>query len=318
MPLVRGTIKRGELLDKIVTAMTTTPVGANEPYWKAVQTGKVADEGYVLYSKGKSGRDDIYIRIIDSSPSYGYLYVSIMETYKPNPVLGLSGTIVGESPQARMEFCNANYPSYRPMEYFLSFDKDKMMLSLAGNPAVHSYSTRVFLWAGMPNRISDEPNSNAVTIALSRRAYEFSNYQNTTNNSQAYGTAYTLRNRKYLAGRGGGNPSTVGYSQDSIYSLHVPCTAKSKGWGGKISLFPMHLNRSDEGLRARMSGIHPIYQDANNMDFLDGDEITVGSKRYSVFQVHEDLTKTSGNSPIGGSYSVNCFPSIFMAVEHLS
>lgn len=319
MPLARGTIKRSDLLEKIVSTLTTAPVGASEPYWKTIQTGKVVDEGYILYSKGKSGKDDIYVRIYERSTSYGYIYVSIMESYKPNPVLGLAGTMVGESPQAPVQFLNGTYGSTRPLDYFLSFDKDKIMLSLLGNPSVNQYCTRVFVWAGMPNRLSDEPNSNAVTLAVSRRAYELSTYTNSNYNNAAHGTAYTLKNRKQLSGRGGQSPATGVYSQDSIYNQYTACSAKTKGWGGKISLFPVYLNRSDEGYRSILAGVHPIYQDLNNMDFLDGDEITVGSKRYSVFQVHEDFNKMPSGNPIGGSgYSVNCFQSIFMAVEHLS
>lgn len=313
MPLARGRIQRNKLLDKLASILTTAPTGSNEPYWKAVQTGKVVDEGYILYSKGKSGKDDIYIRLYEGGTQYGYTYMSILESYKPNPVLGLNGTIIGESPKATVEFCNAQYSSY-PLTYFLSFDKDKIMLSLAGDPVYHSYAVRTLAWAGMPERLSDEPNSNAVTIACSRRAGYFSTYTNMTTNSNGTLSAYTLKNRKYLSGQGGG--SGTGYSQDSIYRMSVASNYKSKGWGDKITLFPIHLDRSDEGYRSLMAGVYPIYQDLNNRDFLDGDEITIGSKRYSVFLVSDDFGKV--NNPTGGSYSTNCFPSIYMAVEHLS
>jgi hypothetical protein len=66
-----------------------------------------------------------------------------------------------------------------------------------------------------------------------------------------------------------------------------------------------------------MTSIHPINQDnVTYPDFRDGDEITVGSKRYIVFQVYEAKNWTVV-ADYDGTNSINCFPTPFMAIEEL-
>jgi hypothetical protein len=308
MAFYRDKVQRVGLIDKLVQLLTTAPAGATEPYWKQVQSGTFQNEGYILHSKGKSGTDNIYIRFLKPDHQNS-IEMTMIEEYTPNSVAGLNGTIVNESFAQRIYFYNnrgtngdynnwgGGYPSNAPVHYFLSFDKDKIMLSLRGDSLVSdTVSTRTFAWIGLPNRLSTEADSTACAHAVSSWAYRLTNAGSSSTGN--IGHCKVLRNRNKEA--------------QNVYYMEAFNSYRTKGWGDHLLLSNIYLqdDQAWEGVRSIMDGIHPIYQNDNARDFEDGDEITVGSKRFTVMLVFD---------PDGSdSYDINCFPSQWLAVEQLS
>lgn len=307
MAYFKGSSQRGQLVDTLVGLLTSIPNGAVEPYWKAVQSGPYATEGVVLYSKGSSGTDNIFIRLSsDAKPNK--IYMSIMEDYKPNPVNGLVGTAVNEMGKQEIRWTHTEkYDATFPVYYDLSFDRDRIMLSLmadkqavlaSGDIVVNAY--RTFAWMGLPKRLSpvgttDWMDSTAVCYAGSRHGMTVAG---TSGNLTlpAYGVCRALRDR--------------GRVESALYDLRVLGSGfgKSRGWGGKILLSDVYMEKKggDEGPRAIMHGIHPLFTPDSPADFKDGDELVIGGKRYTIMQVYTDAASQT-----------NCFPSPWLAVEKL-
>lgn len=299
--------ERALLLDKIVQLLTTKPAGTTAPYWKQVQSGTFQNEGYILYSEGRSGNDNIFVRF-HYTTWQNKIVMSMMEGYTPNSVAGLNGVIVNESHAQDVYFYNAaktsngdynnwssSYSATHPVHYFLSFNKDKIMLVLKGDPGVDNYPMQTLAWIGMPQRLTDEPDSTAVTFAVSTLAYRLTDVGNTSVNALQ---AKVLVNRNK--------------QKQNTHHMHTMRKFKSKGWGGHFLLPNIYLqsNVSFEGVRSIMDGVHPLIQNEANPDFKDGDEITVGAKRYTIFMVSSRIANKN--------YDVSCFPSDWMAVEQLS
>lgn len=298
MAFYRGTSTKGQIFDLIIQKLTTTPTGASSPYWKAINSAP--SEGVILHSKGKSGTDDIYLRFRPhnaGSHTDSRFYVTMMEDYQPNSIQGIEGTVENESSVCHFAYADTNvsYQEGFPVHYLLSFDRDKIMLVLEGDPAVHSnkndnYAT--LLWVGMPHRLSKENDSTAVTMAVSRWGGYITPGYNTSSAYQSISITLDLRNRRR-------DPQGRSY-------MRTISGQRSKGWGDHILLSKLYLEDVDypEGVRSVMENVHPIFQ-PSNADFNHGDEITVGSRRYVVMEV-------------GGHYTnANMFPSYWMAIEQL-
>lgn len=293
MAMYKGKVKKSDLVGLLVDKLTTAPVGSGETYWKAVQSGKVDTEGYVLFSKGKSGKDKIFIRIKDDMTN-GRIFMSMMEDYQPNNVVGLAGTAINESYQQHVSYYNSTYASTMPVIYLLNFDRDKIMLVLRGDPGYStSFPGYVLAWIGMPERLSNEPDSTAVSFAVSRYAYQLTAAGSSAGG--AYATLKTLRNRRRL-------------TQQNYSMTYIP-NPRTKGAGGIISTSPIYLRDGQEGGRSKLAGVLPIFQSTTLPDFKNGDEITIDSKRYVIYEVGQIS---------GASSDVNCFPSPYMAIEYLT
>lgn len=291
--MYKGKVKKSDLVGLLVDKLTTAPVGSGEAYWKAVQSGKVDTEGYVLFSKGKSGKDKIFIRIKDDMTN-GRIFMSMIEDYQPNNVVGLAGTAVNESVSQHVAYYNSTYASTMPVIYHLNFDRDKIMLVLRGDPGYSaSFPGYVLAWIGMPERLSNEPDSTAVSFAVSRYGYQLTAAGSSAGG--AYSTLKSLRNRRRL-------------TQQNYAMAYVP-SQRTKGAGGIISTFPIYLKDTQEGGRSKLTGVLPIFQNPVLPDFKNGDEITIDSKRYVIYEVGQIGTNSS---------DVNCFPSQFMAIEYLT
>lgn len=308
MAYFKGTVQRGQLVDTLVSLLTSTPTGSTEPYWQQVQSGTYANEGVVLYSKGSSGTDKIYVRITTDTDQHN-IKMSTIESYTPNQINGLTGTAVNESVRQEISYAHFNnYASSFPVSYELSFDRDRIMLSLIGDKQVMinaGYSAadafRTLAWVGMPKRISpagttDWNDSTGVAFAVSRYAYRLTSISST--GSDSYGQCRVVRAR----------------DRSSQPTYHMRTMGKrigrSKGWGSKIMLPDIYLEEynGNEGMRSIMHGVHPLFMSSYSTDFKDGDELNIGGKRYTIMNIW------SGPST---SYSVNCFPSEWVAVEKL-
>lgn len=292
MAFYRDKTTKISLVDKLIQKLTTAPSGSLVPYWTKIQSASYAQEGYVLYSKGSSGTDNIYIRI--SHNTLG-LIMSMMETYTPNPVSGLVGTTVNESIKQNVSVSLSTYPDTAPVDYILSFDKDKIIFILKGNALAVSNSRQVLAYIGLPERLDPNDDSTATVFAVSRDAYQLT--------ATAYSSEGPWSQCRVLRARN--------KDAQSIMNMVNLNKWKTKGWNGVVLLSHLYLQDDSnlEGVRSRMTSIHPIYQDTTYPDFRDGDEITVGSKRYIVVQVFDVSW--------GNIDSVNCFPTSFMAVEQL-
>lgn len=299
MPYYTGTVQRIQLLDKIVQLLTTPPIGSTKPYWEKVSTGSYQSEGIILKSVGKSGFDNIFVRFCYTTDTRR-LEITTLENYIPNDIHGLPGTIVNESNVAYLQYHDIAYQEFWPVKYILSFDRDKIMIHLTGSKVVGSNNQYVgFIWVGMPKRLDSNDTSNgATTIACSI-------YGNNITNSNAYdyvnqGLCRMLRNRK--------NQANVLTKMTTILNR----INKTKGWGDYLFLPDIYLedNNGEEGVRAIMDGVHPIFQDNSKKDFQFGNEIIKGTKRFTVVPIAHDGIYNPG-------YYVNCFPCTWIAIEQL-
>lgn len=295
MAYYNGKIQRNMLVDKLVTLLTTAPVGSSEPYWKKVNSGNFTGDGYILKSSGKTGANDIFVRFQNTTVTNA-IVISTMENYVPNSTAGLDGTITNETSTANLYFHASAYGDTIPVEYFLSFDRDKIMLALKGDPSFTGLTYTGFAWVGMPQRldIDNDKSNGAVTIACSKNAAGLGA------NSGNGGICRSVLDRG-----GEKNP----YTKMVTVGTNI---ARSKGWGNEIMLPTIYLedHTGDEGIRSIMDGIHPIYQTASMPDFKNGDEIIKNSRRYIILQV-----ATDGVNNV--SHAGNSFPSPWLAIEQL-
>lgn len=293
MAFYQGTETVSRYIDKIVSLLTTAPSGSMEPFWTKVQSGTFVNEGYILKSVGSSGTDNIFIRL--TQPANNTLQISAIESYQPNAVSGLNGTITNESVKTNVPWSNSTgYPAGIPAGYWLSFDKDRIMLCVIGDKT-QSGAVKTFAWIGLPERMAAEKDSTGVAFAVSQWAYPLTQYVAGHANIQA-------GQCRVAKGKTRGNWP--------LYSMVTLSKFPTKGWGGKVILPDIFLaNTADtsEGIRSKMHGVHPLIL-SSVADFRDGDEITVGSKRYTVHFVYS--TFTTGNT--------NCFPQNWLAIEQLS
>lgn len=297
MAYYNGKIQRNMLVDKLVTLLTSAPIGSSEPYWRKVNSGNFTGDGYILKSSGKTGSDEIYIRISNTTETNAVI-LSTLEKYIPNSTAGIDGVITGETAKASLYFHNTVYDERFPVEYFLSFDRDKVILALKNDPSVTGNTYTGLVWVGMPQRLAPDidKTNGACTIACSKSASALTGSGGYTNHSLC----------KSVQDRGGEkNPYT------SLVTTGLTA-ARSKGWGGEISLPTIYLEDYNgvEGIRSIMDSVHPLFQDPNSPDFKNGDEIIKNSKRYVVLQVASDgITNHAHPS--------NSFPSAWMAIEQL-
>ena len=300
MAFYHGKTTRIELVDKLVQLLTTAPVGSAEPYWKKVSSGTFLNEGYILKSSGKTGGQDIYIRI-HSVPETNYVKVTTLESYIPNDTMGLTGTITNESSVATVYYHSVVYNAAFPVEYHLSFDRDKIILALTGDKGINGETHTGLLWVGMPQRLDPDGDTtnNAVCIACSKSATDIASTSGTWSN---VGRCRTIRDRQGTA--------------NALSSMITVGTKfnRSKGWGDEIMLPDIYIQDYDgvEGIRSIMDGVHPLYQNGAYPDFKSGDEVVKNSKRYTILQVAYDAA--SGTQAV---YSTNAFPSQWMAIEQL-
>lgn len=281
MAFYKGSVKQADFFDHFIGLLTTPPSGAIDPYWTQVQSGTLTNEGIILHSKGKSGTDNIYVQF---RMEHSRIAIALMESYEPNPILGLDGTVTNETDTQYAQYNNSGiYDGQYPLHYWLSFDKDKIMLRLKGHENVSS-NDPTFIWAGLPYRLSVEEDSTAAAIAIG------GNYQNYIGN---VGYARVVRNRP---------------KRDRARSyMQYLKNWKSKGWHELMQLSHIYLeDESDktEGIRSIMDCVHPLI-DSPEGDFRDGDEITVGAKRYTILKIRDNQ-------------SYNCFPTNWLAVEQLT
>lgn len=293
MAVYQGKIAKNLLVDRIVGHLTGVPSGATEPFWKKVQSGSYANEGYILESKGKEGNKKLFVRF-SGAPTIGAITMSMMENYVPNASAGLTGTVTNESVKENVTYHNGSYADTYPVHYFLSFDRDKIMLLLKADPTIVTGHAQVFCWIGLPRRMDIADDNTAMIFGVSKFGYELIDYP--SNASGSLGMLRVLRNRKRDA-------------QARSY-LRTLSKFKTKGWGGHLLLPHMYVEDVNnwEGVRSVVEGAHPVFQDATATDFKDGDEVVVGTKRYTIFNVY--------NVP-NASNSINCFPSPWMAVEQI-
>jgi hypothetical protein len=290
MAFYRNKVNKVNLLDTLVQKLTSIPAGATVPYWTQVQSGTYAQEGYILHSKGSSGTDDVYVRMTSNTQG---IVMSMIEQYTPNPISGLVGTVVNESYKQNVQVATSTYSDTAPVQYVLSFDKDKIILVIKGNLVSNGGANQTMAYIGLPERLDPTDNSTAAVFAVSRSAYLLTDLPSNSDTSSGKCKVLRARNKE---------------TQSIMYMIRLGAF-KTKGWNDTLLLSHIYLQDdiSTEGVRSRMSSIHPIYQNASNPDFRDGDEITVGSKRYLVLQIWEVSTGSG----------TNCFPTGLMAIEEL-
>jgi len=277
------------MIDRIIERLTSTPQGSVDPFWRRVESGGYQAEGCILKSTGKSGTDAIFVRLKQNSNTG--IDFSMIEDYQPNVVQGLVGVTTNEGPIHTFQWGTGAQPVGASINYWLSFDKDKIILTVQGDRAVTT-SFKNVLFIGLPERLYTPRAGSPSAVAHFVSRYADINLTGSSSSGDAIrGIGRGLRDRSR-----GALP---------YYRTVAMTKWKSKGWGGVVlpsDIFMYHVDQ--EGLRARMDGVKCLTNSASG-DFRDGEEITVGSKRYIVHQAWS-----------AGSRQ-NCFPTDWLAVEKI-
>lgn len=289
MAFYQGKEVASSLIDRLIEKLTTPPQGSVDAYWTRVESGGYQNEGFILKSTGKTGTDAIFIRVKQQTNVTNAIEFSMIEDYQPNPVQGLAGVVTNEGPKQPLYWNSSTYPTTAPVNFWLSFDKDKIMMALSGDKTV-SGSLKTFMFIGLPERMYTPG-----TPALTANAHAVSRYGVTGITSNAtegqYGICRGLRDKARNA--------------TAYYYMIYLNKWKSKGWGDNVLMSDIFMYHNDqEGLRVKMSGVKSL-QVGNPIEYRDGDEITVGSKRYTIHNVW-----ASGSG-------ANCFPTPWLAVEQI-
>lgn len=290
MPFIQGKELASSVVDRIMEHLTAIPQGSVDPFWRRVDSGGFQNEGYVLQSTGKDGNAKITIRLNARQNSIPGLMISLIEDYQPNVVQGLVGVATNETVPQVVAWATSSYSTNAPVTYWLSFDKDKIIIVVAGEKTL-AVAVKTLMYIGMPERMYATPaiDNGAAVVAVSRFA-ENNIAGNTSTSDSLVGYCKVLRDRAL---------SNVTYSR-----IHTLSLWKSKGWGDVVLPSDIYLsNNGEEGYRSRMSGIKSIQNPVN--EFRDLDEISVGTKRYIIHNVWA----------AGGQR--NCFTSAWLAVEKI-
>lgn len=292
MAFYQGSIVSSSAIDKIVTLLTTPPQGSVDAYWTKVGSGSYDNEGFILFSKGKTGNERLFIRIKQATGVYYGITFSMIEDYQPNAVQGLNGVATNESVSQLTYWANGNsYPSTAPISYWLSFDRDKIMLATTGDKTI-STGLKGFIYIGLPERMYT-PTANPPVPAMAMAVSRIGTPTNGAVGDASQSTCLGLRDR--------------GLNLAPKYTMVSLSKWKSMGWGGNILLGDIFMyHNSDEGLRVKMAGVHPLVT-GTPIEYRDGDEITVGSKRYTIHNVWN----------AGQGTVANCFPTGWLAVEQI-
>ncbi|MNO80985.1 hypothetical protein D3C76_722100 [compost metagenome] len=262
-----------------------------DAYWTQVQSGGYQNEGFILKSTGKTGNESLFIRVRQQTNVTNAIEFSMIEDYQPNNVQGLAGVVTNEGPKQPLYWSTSAYPTSAPVGFWLSFDKDKIMLALTGDKTIAG-TFKNFLFIGLPERMYT-PTSNPPLSAMIHAVSRFATTLGIANGDLSYALGKGLRDRARAAGPG--------------YNMIFLNKWKSKGWGDNVLMSDIFLYHNDtEGLRAKMTGVKSL-QVGNPIEYRDGDEITVGSKRYTI---HNVFTVGTGTYP-------NCFPTGWLAVEQI-
>lgn len=289
MAFYQGKEVQSRLIDTLVEKLTTPPAGSVEPYWTRVESGGYQNEGFILFSNGKSGVDRIFIRM--KQTAINGIEFSIIEDYQPNPVQGLSGIVTNEGPKQNCYFASSSvYGSNQPVHYWLSFDKDKIMLALKGDKVL-SNAVKSFVWIGAPQRFYDPAQEQTTPLAHANSRWSSPLVNTKDSDDLLLGYCRGLRDRAR--------------NTNVFYTMTTLTKWKSKGWGDTILLGEIFLHHNAaEGFRGKMDGVYAL-NNSNPPDFQDGDEIMVGSKRYTVHNIWS-----------AGSRS-NCWNTPWLAVEQI-
>lgn len=287
MTVATGRAYETDFITKLVNHLTAIPSGGTDPYWKQVNSGIFTTEGVILESRGTSGDDSIFVQIKKGASHY--IIVRLLHGYVPNQVAGLDGTFVSATPDQQVSWYSTNYPTTISFDYWLSFDRDRIMLFVSADKLVATPTWGCLLWVGLPSRLSKEEDSTAATIAVSRFGAATNGHG--SNEQGMYGRCMVIRN--------------VSKSWNQYANMISSFPFKSVGWGGNVFLPHIFLD-GGEGARSIMHGVHPLVQIKED-DFRHGDEIMVGSKRYTIFQTHNNTV----------AYDASSFPTDWMAVEQL-
>lgn len=290
MTLNMGRAYESDFITKLTNHLTAVPFGGTTPYWEKVNSGTFLSEGVILKSVGSSGNENIFVQI--KKGSNNYVHMQLLHDYIPNQVSGIDGTFTSATPLQPIHWYHTTYSSNYTFDYWVSFDRDRIMLFLGADKLVENNPTwGSFTWIGLPNRLSAESDSTAACIATSHFARELTDLYS-INNYGDYNRCKSIRSRTKAW-----NPLTT---------MHSTYPFKSVGWGGQVFLPSIFLDTGDS-IRAIMHGIHPLVQVTNAEDFKHGDEITVGSKRYTIFKIRHHAIY----------YDSSCFGTAWMAVEQL-
>lgn len=290
MAFYTGRAYESDFITKLVEHLTAIPQGGTEPYWNQVNSGTFLSEGVILESRGMSGNESIFVQIKKVN-NYS-ISMQLLHGYVPNQISGLNGTFVSATPVQNLHWFTTSYPVNYTFDYWVSFDRDRIMLFLSADKLVTTNPIwGSFTWIGLPNRLSAESDSTAAFMATSRYAFPTTQQSPGTNFTASYGIGTLIRDRFKTW-----NKAT------NMYSTHP---FKSVGWGGQVFLPHIFLDSGD-GARAILHGVHPLVQNATEDDFRHGDEVTVASKRYTIFKIHANA-----------NFDPNGFTTDWIAVEQL-
>jgi hypothetical protein len=280
--------------------LTTIPSGQSEPLWQSVSSNvggtSSSDDGYVFYSKGTSGKDNIYINVKNY---YNGLWtdahkISVTDSYTPNEVQGQNGkfgTLLTDNLRYHYDKTyNGTSMEDHTIWYGMSITKDRVIIVIRNPMSVGFVHGVVFtMYLGLINRYSNEIDSSAISMA--------SSHNNNT------GSAYNLRvlrNKQFQ--------TNVQYElthRDMLYSS-FGTRSSGRAFGNKMYVTPALVHHNVEGIRGEIDGM--LFGVGTN-DPLQRPpyfaRVEIEGKKYIMVTYIESQYRTSYYNSFGGGANNN-------------
>lgn len=218
MTIYKGKVncrKFAKKLDEILKLEGYQEISSNKP-----------TDGSVYHSKGTSGKDSIYLKIVD--PTNMCLTASVSKKYTPNATQGLAGVFQDELVTNIMQWSTGDN-ALLDVEYVINITLDRIIAYVhSGNG--NAGNNKNITYIGLPKR--HDPNDKVpgfVGIATST----YSSIPNVNVFPSLYGRDLKRVN----------------------YNLEYYKPSNAIGWGGKLFFSPIYLHSADEGVRGELDSL---------------------------------------------------------------
>ncbi|MGM7682849.1 hypothetical protein ACSVDA_11915 [Cytobacillus sp. Hm23] len=285
-----GEVRVVDFPAKFAEILQTIPEGEDEPLWEMISSNvgeTVDDDGYVFYSKGTSGEDNIYIGVQTDFPDVNWYFghrFFITESYIPSDEPNTNGEW-GRYITERHRYHNDSTYARVTEEtakifYQISVTKDRVII-VTNNilPITDVNRINPVTYLGLIKRYSNEPDSSAGCIATSYGADK--NYFNSVrllrSRQKVFAPVYNVR-----------------------YSNTFEISTGRKGYGGKFLATNIPLTYSVEGFRGELDGMlvtnftsdyqGPIVPN-NGYVLIDGKEYLCVYKPEYHLSVHDNFNE---------------------------
>jgi hypothetical protein len=275
--------KMPELLKSILEQATDE---TGQPMWRFVSSNigtSPTDDGYVFYSKGSSGKDNLYIGFKNAYESgatswhLGHRYF-VTDSYQPSSTASQNGTFGDTLTDGFRYHENSTTTGVTKENHYLRYginvNKDRVIIAIC-NAFIGPSRVRNVLYLGLIKRYSNEIDSSAMTVV--------SLYTKSTTDNNSPSSVRMLRDG---AQRNGGTYEVLNVN-------HQPTNAQ-RGWGKRFIANPILLSTSMEGVRGEMDGLLQVFYSGGTGSTgpnvpLEGDVVINGQPYLCLVRISSSL-----------------------------